>query len=110
MNWSTVRLIWFREVRDLFRDRRTVFIITMLPIILYPLLGLIGFHLTIGLAERPSVIGIDGMEHLPPLKGTSAGRNPVPVVAWLSLTPGGPAAPGVGVDRIAGAAALAVTA
>src|SRR5262245_6895962 len=38
MRWSIIRLIWFRELRDQLRDRRTVFMIVLLPIVLYPLL------------------------------------------------------------------------
>ena len=39
MRWSMIRLIWFRELRDQLRDRRTVFMIAVLPLILYPVLG-----------------------------------------------------------------------
>ena len=43
MRWPVVRLIWFREVRDLLRDRRTLFMMIGLPVLLYPAFGLIGF-------------------------------------------------------------------
>ena len=36
MNWSRVRLIFEREVRDQVRDRRTMFTIFVLPLLLYP--------------------------------------------------------------------------
>ena len=39
MRWSIIRLIWLRELRDQLRDRRTVFMIAVLPILLYPVLG-----------------------------------------------------------------------
>ena len=39
MRWSIIRLIWLRELRDQLRDRRTVFMIVGLPLLLYPLLG-----------------------------------------------------------------------
>ena len=46
MRWSIIRLIWFRELRDQLRDRRTVFMIAVLPLVLYPLVivssGLLG--------------------------------------------------------------------
>ncbi len=32
MSWQNVRLIWFREVRDQLRDRRTIFMIAVLPV------------------------------------------------------------------------------
>ena len=41
MKWSNVQLIYLREVRDQLRDRRTLFTIAILPIFLYPLLGMI---------------------------------------------------------------------
>ena len=34
MNWRNVRLIWLREVRAQFRDRRTMFMIFVLPILI----------------------------------------------------------------------------
>ena len=40
MNWKNVKLIFHREVRDQLRDRRTLFMITILPVLLYPMLGL----------------------------------------------------------------------
>jgi sodium transport system permease protein len=40
MNWTNVKLIFGREVRDQLRDRRTLFMIAVLPLVLYPLLGM----------------------------------------------------------------------
>ena len=40
MKWSKVKLIFFRECRDQLRDRRTLFTIAVLPLLLYPLLGM----------------------------------------------------------------------
>ena len=39
MRWSNVLVIFRREVRDQVRDRRTLFMIFVLPILLYPILG-----------------------------------------------------------------------
>ena len=39
MNRRNVRLIFLREVRDQLRDRRTLFMIAVLPLLLYPSLG-----------------------------------------------------------------------
>ena len=36
MNWHRVRLIFQREVRDQLRDRRTLFMVVVLPLLLYP--------------------------------------------------------------------------
>ena len=45
MNWSRVQLIFFRELRDQLRDRRTMFTICVLPLLLYPLTGLMMLQL-----------------------------------------------------------------
>ncbi len=45
MNFTNVRLILAREVRDQMRDRRTLFMIFVLPILLYPLLGTAYFQM-----------------------------------------------------------------
>ena len=40
MSWSNIKWIFLREVRDQLRDRRTIFTIVVLPVLLYPLLGM----------------------------------------------------------------------
>ena len=40
IRWSNVLVIFQREVRDQVRDRRTLFMVFVLPILLYPLLGI----------------------------------------------------------------------
>jgi sodium transport system permease protein len=40
MKWANVKWIFLREVRDQLRDRRTLFTIVVLPLLLYPLLGM----------------------------------------------------------------------
>src|SRR5208282_3033123 len=45
MNFTNVRLILAREVRDQLRDPRTLFMIFVLPILLYPLLGTAYFQM-----------------------------------------------------------------
>jgi sodium transport system permease protein len=45
MNFSNVKLILAREVRDQLRDRRTLFMIFVLPVLLYPLLGTAYFQM-----------------------------------------------------------------
>ena len=40
MSWTNVKLIFFRELRDQLRDRRTLFTILVLPLLLYPLLAM----------------------------------------------------------------------
>lgn len=60
MNWRNVRLIVAREVRDQLRDRRTVFMIAVLPLVLYPLLGMSMFQLAQFMQEKPSHVALVG--------------------------------------------------
>lgn len=73
MSWRNIRLIYAREIRDQLRDRRTLFMIAVLPLLLYPLLGMSMFQLSQFLHKsRPTVlvIGSDQLsasKDLPPL-------------------------------------------
>ena len=58
MRWSIIRLIWLREMRDQLRDRRTLFMIAVLPLLLYPVLGYGVLQFALGFREKPSVIGV----------------------------------------------------
>src|SRR3954468_5758992 len=90
MRWPVVRLIWFREVRDLLRDRRTLFMMVGLPVLLYPTFGLIGFLFALSMLDQVTVVGVHGAENLPtaPASPTAIGPLPVHAAAWLAaLTP-----------------------
>ncbi len=70
MNWSNVRLILAREIRDQLRDRRTLFMIFVLPLLLYPLMGLSFAQISQFINERATrvlVVGQTQFEGLPPL-------------------------------------------
>ncbi len=70
MNWSNVKMIFQREVRDQLRDRRTLFMIAVLPIFLYPLLGMSFFQIAQFLREQPTrvlVSGLPKLDDFPPL-------------------------------------------
>ncbi len=73
MSWRNVRLVWLREVRDQLRDRRTLFVIAVLPLLLYPLLGMSMLQLNQFRQEhrdRVLVLGAEQLaafESLPPL-------------------------------------------
>jgi len=73
MQWKNVKLIYLREMRDQLRDRRTLFLIAVLPLLLYPLLGMSFFQLTQFLQNHTAkalVLGaeeIEGLDWLPPL-------------------------------------------
>jgi len=64
MKVGNVRLIFLKEVRDTLRDRRTLFISIILPILLYPLL-MIGFSQVMlarqtGIWERSQSVALTG--------------------------------------------------
>lgn len=65
MRWSVVRLIAGREVRDQLRDRRTLFLILGLPVLMYPLFVGVGVLFVTALKEKKLVIGVVGREHAP---------------------------------------------
>jgi sodium transport system permease protein len=65
MSWSNVKLIFLREVRDQLRDRRTLFMIAVLPVILYPLMGMLLLQVTQFRREHPTRIWLLGAENLP---------------------------------------------
>jgi sodium transport system permease protein len=70
MNWSNVRLILGREVRDQLRDRRTLFMIAVLPLLLYPLLGMSLFQVAQFVRDQPTkvlIMGAQGLPKSPPL-------------------------------------------
>ncbi len=65
MRWSVVRLIAAREVRDQLRDRRTLFLILGLPVLMYPLFVGVGVLFVNALKEKKLVVGVVGAKHLP---------------------------------------------
>jgi sodium transport system permease protein len=106
MRWSIIRVIWLRELRDQLRDRRTLFMIAVLPLLLYPVLGFVVVQLAVGFVEKSSVVGIHGWQHLPALTPRSAGLSPIPLATWLGLAPPVAVGSGLPVDRLAGGAGL----
>src|SRR5262245_46818183 len=65
MSWTNVKLIYFRELRDQLRDRRTLFTIIVLPLLLYPLMGMSVFQVQQFLKEHASKVRIVGTAALP---------------------------------------------
>lgn len=65
MRWPKAKLIFQREVRDQLRDRRTLFMIVVLPVLLYPALGLGMVQLTLKFGKEEKRIGLVGGEFLP---------------------------------------------
>ncbi|HTU90226.1 MAG TPA: ABC transporter permease subunit, partial [Gemmataceae bacterium] len=106
MRWSIVRLIWFREMRDQLRDRRTVFMIAVLPVLLYPVAGFGVMQLALVHLGKQTVIGIQGRQYLPALSPHCSAFSPAPILSWLALTPAAPGVPLSGVERVSAALAL----
>ena len=65
MSWKNIRLIFLREVRDQLRDRRTLFMITILPLLLYPMLGLGIVEMMLTFSEQPRNVVILNSDELP---------------------------------------------
>jgi sodium transport system permease protein len=106
MRWSIVRVIWVRELRDQLRDRRTVFMIAVLPVLLYPVAGFGVLHLAMGYLGKQTVVGVQGQQYLPPLTPRCTAFSPVPALSLLALTPPAPGVPLAGVERVAAALTL----
>lgn len=64
MQWKNVKLIYFREMRDQLRDRRTLFLIAVLPLLLYPLLGTSFFQLSQFLQHDEAKVLVVGSRQL----------------------------------------------
>ena len=65
MRWSNVKLILAREIRDQLRDRRTMFMIVVLPILLYPLLGMSMLQFSQFAQEKTRRVMVIGAQNLP---------------------------------------------
>jgi sodium transport system permease protein len=76
LRWSNLQVIFGREVRDQVRDRRTLFMIFVLPILLYPMLGIGVAQFVTAFEQKPKIVVVVGAEYLakaPPL--LNAGQN-----------------------------------
>src|SRR5262245_53199494 len=104
MRWPIIRLIWRRELRDQLRDRRTLFMIAGLPLLLYPVLGFAVLQFAVGFVQKPSTIGLVSgpfrCRDFPP-------RAPDALPACLALAPAAPPGAGLPPNQLAAAAALA---
>jgi sodium transport system permease protein len=65
LRWSVVRLIANREIRDQLRDKRTLFLILGLPVLMYPLFVGVGLLFVSAIKEKIFVVAVVGAEHLP---------------------------------------------
>lgn len=69
MNWRNIQLVWAREVRDQLRDRRTLFMVAVLPLFMYPLLGASFFQLSQFLKQHKATVAVVGAEQLGQVDG-----------------------------------------
>lgn len=80
MRWSNVQVIFRREVRDQLRDRRTLFMIFVLPMLLYPILGIGVLQFAAAFEQKPRTVVVVGADFLPDdpplLNATRDGFNP----------------------------------
>lgn len=65
MNWRHIHLIYLREMRDQLRDRRTLFTITILPLLLYPLLGMLMMQVAQFKRDQNVRVKVVGINHWP---------------------------------------------
>ena len=65
MSWKNVKLIFMREIRDQLRDRRTLFMITILPVLLYPMLGFGIVEMMLTFSEQHRNVVILNADELP---------------------------------------------
>jgi sodium transport system permease protein len=83
MKWRNIKLVFMREVRDQLRDKRTLFMIAVLPMMLYPALGIGMVQMTVLFTEQPRTVVMLGEEYLPdePKLMDENGFQPI----WFSL-------------------------
>ena len=85
MQSKNVKLIFLREVRDQLRDRRTLFMVAVLPLLLYPALGIGMAQMLTTFSEQTrtvAVIGVDDLPDPPLLDATSAEQRFRPI--WFA--------------------------
>lgn len=63
--WAKAKLVFLREVRDQLRDYRTMFMIVVLPVLLYPALGFGLTQIAQRFGQQSRKVGISGAEFLP---------------------------------------------
>lgn len=65
MQSKNVKLIFVREARDQLRDRRTLFMVAVLPLLLYPALGVGMAQMMNTFAEQTRTVAVVGVADLP---------------------------------------------
>ena len=75
MSWSNLFVIFRREVLDQIRDRRTLFMIFVFPILLYPILGYGIIQATAAREKKPRIVVVVGAEYLPTERAAAEPRG-----------------------------------
>ena len=65
IQWKNIKLILLRELRDQMRDRRTLFMVAILPLLLYPAMGIGMVQMTVLFSEQPRNVVVLGAKDLP---------------------------------------------
>ena len=78
MKWPNVKLIFFRELRDQLRDRRTLFTVAVMPLLLYPLMGMAMLQVAQFMREYPAKVWLIGQENLPQTPALMVGEQANP--------------------------------
>ncbi|MFM7128717.1 MAG: hypothetical protein ACKO0V_05100, partial [bacterium] len=60
-----VAAIYRRELLDVLRDRRTIFMMIIFPVVLYPLIGYVLMNLAMTIQEKKRLIVVINAEALP---------------------------------------------
>ncbi|MFK7779257.1 MAG: ABC transporter permease subunit/CPBP intramembrane protease [Gimesia sp.] len=83
IQWKNVKLILMRELRDQMRDRRTLFMVAVLPLLLYPAMGIGMVQMTVLFSEQPRNVVIMGADDLPKHPQLLEGDHFVP--SWFRM-------------------------
>lgn len=62
MSWRNVKLVFLRELRDQLRDRRTLFTVLVLPMLLYPFIGMTFLQVSQFMREHPTRVWMVGYD------------------------------------------------
>lgn len=65
IQWKNIKLILLRELKDQMRDRRTLFMVAVLPLLLYPAMGIGMVQMTVLFSEQPRNVVVLGANDLP---------------------------------------------
>ncbi|HAA63057.1 MAG TPA: CPBP family intramembrane metalloprotease domain-containing protein [Planctomycetaceae bacterium] len=65
LDFRKIRIVFQRELRDQLRDRRTLFMVMALPVLLYPALGIGMLQMAVVFSEKPRTVVMLGSASLP---------------------------------------------